>query len=201
VNGSIYARGGAAVASHYASGGGSGGAIRLVANSIITGPASVLRASGYLYSAVHVINGGGGPIRIEANTLSVLGVTDPAYKFLNPLPIAGAQIWPSVTAPAVEISTVDGQTVAADPRGAFAPPGDVLANTAGAIAVEIRATNVPTSWTVQLRATSASGADYIVGATLVSGDDVSSMWSATLQPLPEGSYVAVQAHAAAPVSP
>jgi hypothetical protein len=204
VNGNIYARGGEPRGSDNTnvSGGGSGGAIRLAANSIITGASSSLIATCFAnFVPSRSFSGGAGRIRIEANTMSVLGATNPAYKFLQPLPIDGAQIWPSITAPKVQISTVDGQAVAADPTGAFAPPGDVQANTAGAIAVEILATNVPTNWTVQLRATSSSGAAYVVGATLASGDDASSMWSATLQPLAEFSFVALQAHAVAPVSP
>ena len=194
INGYILARGGT-VPDCNRSGGGSGGAIRIVGNSV-AGSATYLQAHGQCAGSFG--QSSNGRIRIEANTITLSGASNPAFSQLFPLPASGAQFWSDATAPSVRVLTVDGLPVPADPTALFNPPGDVLVNATGPVVVVIQATNVPLTWNVNLRAGLRSGNFYSRDADFAGGDENSSTWTATLDPLPESDYVALQARAAAP---
>jgi hypothetical protein len=61
--------------------------------------------------------------------------------------------------------------------------------------VMMEANNVPTTWLVKLRVTQRNGASSTIDAALVSGDELSSTWQATLTGVPINDFVIVQARA------
>jgi hypothetical protein len=168
--------------------GGSGGAIRLVADQV-TG-LGLLQCNGFN-------NGGKGRIRIEANTVTYDGTTDPVYVPQVGIPGNVAVIWPPSDAPAVRVTTVAGQPVPTDPRGSFGPPGDLALATSTPVEVLCEGTNIPVSgWKVTVRVVRKSGPEFSVDATFTGGNQAVSTWTAVLpQVLPAADMVAVQARA------
>ena len=182
VNGSIAARGGYSPCG----GGGSGGAIRLLADSLTVGVSASLGAEG---------DGGGGAGRIvlEANQtqISSPSISPMAAMYV---PADPPRIWPESAAPSVKITRVGGVNVPADPRASFDfPKQDISLATSGAITVGVEATNVPTTWSVVVRTVPKSGQDTTTNATLVSGDASASVWEAQVT-VPKG-FAALQARA------
>lgn len=178
----------------YCAAGGSGGAIRLVAASV-TGisSATLLATGGVAYTGSAV--GGAGRIRIEsADDLPYLGSSDPAPSrgiALNP-PL----LWPNELVPAIRITQVGGVTVPSDPLAKLGTDSDVRLATSGTIAVRLEATNVPTTWTVNVRLVPTSGEPSVIDASLVSGDDSASVWEAVIPSLT--GVAALQARAGKP---
>jgi hypothetical protein len=194
VTGTVAANGGSGFyGSGFLSSAGSGGAIRIIANQI-TGTAAGLKAPGG--TGLSGLTSPG-RIRIEANSISLSGASDPAYTWLQPLDNDEAVIWLPDTAPRVHVVSVGSQTVPLDPNGQFNPPGDVFLVTADPQLVQIEAANVPTSWLVKLRVIQRNGSAETLTATLVSGDDQASIWQVTLTGIPANDFVAVQARASA----
>ncbi len=180
LNGTVSANGGLSIA--YS--GGSGGAIRLIATAF----------AGIGTLSAHPINTGGmGRIRVETNTNSWLGNSFPDASF--DVPGTTAQIWPASTAPSLRIVQVGGQAAPDDPHASFDFSDVTLANS-GPVVVQIYATNVPLTWFVKLRMVPRRGDDLYTTATFVSGNDVASVWQATVN-LPNG-YAAMMALARAP---
>jgi hypothetical protein len=175
------------------SGSGSGGAIKLIANSV-TGNAAGLIA----YGGRDGYWGGAGRIRVEANTINLSGGSDPNYTFLSPLDNDTAVIWPPEATPSVRIAAIAGQPVPADPHADFSPPGDVFLTEEGPVTADLEARDVPLNWNVKVRVTLRSGDEYVASATFVQGDATLSTWSAPLQTLPLSDFVAIQARASRP---
>jgi hypothetical protein len=167
INGFIIADG-ASTPSGY--GGGSGGAIRLVGNTVnVSGS---LRASGQ--------SGGGiGRIRIEANATNITGSVVPAPSIVTA--VQTPQIWPYSTTPKVEIYQIGTDLVPADPRAALLQP-DVPLATGGDKAITVRAFNVPTdgTWVVKVRMAPRNGKESYGTCTFVSGNQGISLWQCTL---------------------
>ncbi len=186
--GYIHARGGQCGVS--GAGHGSGGAIRLIANTI-TGYADELYAQS-------LGSGGTGRIRIEANTINLTGGSNPGYTALTPLEDDTAVIWPPTGSPSVRVVSIDGRDVPPDPRAQFITPGDVPLDTSSAPTVVVEALNMPLTWTVTVRVNPRSGTEYSVPATLVGGDEVMSTWTASLSALPSNNFVVIQARAKQP---
>jgi len=168
-SGRIYAYGGS---SSWSFGGGSGGAIRLIGNTVIVDATSTLAANG-------VAGGGDGRIRVEANTRTLSGSVVPPPSAITPNQTP--QIWPDSTTPRLEIVSVGGTNAPADPRPNLFQP-DIELNEGGQKTVVVHAYNVPTdgTWQVQVRLTPRNGKESFVTCTYVSGNQGSSIWQGSL---------------------
>lgn len=176
------------------SGSGSGGAIRIVADTL-TGGGSLNARPGNMGTGV-------GRVRLEANVLGTYFSisSDPDYSPQNPLGAEGAVIWPPAPEPAVRIATVNGQAVTADPR--MSPEalmgGDLVVSATTEIPVTLAATNVPTNATVTVRVVLGAGDAYTVPASFQSGDANNSIWTATLTSLSQPRVSSLQAKVVLP---
>jgi hypothetical protein len=117
---------------------------------------------------------------------------------LSPLENDTAVVWPPSGSPGLQVVTVGGQPVPADPRAQFITPGDVYLNTTGTVDVDLEATNMPLDWLVGIRVVLRSGGGYTVTANYVDGDSITSSWRATLSALPTSDFAAIQARASKP---
>ena len=188
VGGAIHANGGASDSYNYSSGGGSGGGIRIVCDT--------LAGAGLLNAAPGTGNGyvgGLGRIRLErvtnSNTLQI--VPDPSVVPLN----AGdtALVVPPSSAPSVRIVSIGGANAPADPRAGFGSAGaDVTLPETTSTQVIIETTNVEQASTVSVRVTPRANAfAQIIPATYSSTVSAGVLrWTATL-PVNDG-YSAVQ---------
>ncbi|HEY3267838.1 MAG TPA: hypothetical protein VGM37_12985 [Armatimonadota bacterium] len=146
---------------------GSGGAIRLVADSVLGG--GTLNAS--------AAYGNDGRIRVEANTI------DPALR-MTPVgsggrPGAAATLWPPETAPSTRVVSVGGEAMPADPHAQFNAAADVFPDVLAAVMpVVIETKNVPTTATVNLRIVSPGADAQMIKATFTSGDANTALWTA-----------------------
>jgi hypothetical protein len=167
--------------------GGSGGAIRIVADTYLAPSFNSCYAPGGP-------SAGNGRIRIEANTVT-MPPTVPAASVAPPAAIP--VIFPP-SQPKLVITTIDGQATSADPQGAFAPNNPTVVNIAKTTAthVVVSATNVPAGWNVAVRSAPKNGDEVIATAAKVSGTDASSTWAADVV-LPLG-YNALQVRAVKP---
>lgn len=182
LNGGITARGGDGPA--YCGGicagepgGGSGGAIRLVANDV-SGSGTLTATSG-AYSGNVV--GGHGRIRVEGNSVNLV---DPGVPlFLEDLPtfIFPPKGTPSLRAVLLEDLKMNQFPVPPDPHGVIDDPVGVDVNiaTTDAVTLEIEAENVPAITTVDVRVVSVSGPTAIVTSTPLDGPDKNGILTAT----------------------
>lgn len=159
---------------------GSGGAIRLVANSI----------SGT--GTIDVRNDG--RIRLEANSVSGNVVTLP--QTIAVAPATPPTIWPGNDAPTVKITNVDSSTAPAVPTAPLDLAADVGVSTNGASTVTIQTTNFPINGVVQVRAAPKFGTAAWTTAVFQSGDATSANWTATVT-FPTG-FTTLQARATVP---
>lgn len=161
-------------------GGGSGGAIRVIADSVTGGGGLFARG------APTSQPGGLGRIRVEGNTVTLPQGT-PDYEV--DIPDDPVQIFPQPDAPVIRITQVDSRSVPADPAASLEfPKQDVEISSSTEITVSMEAQNMPTGWIVELRAVPTRGDDIVVNASLESGDNALSYWSAQLT-LPSGTNV------------
>jgi hypothetical protein len=168
---------------------GSGGAIRLVGDTITTAAYQGLNAlAGGSSSA------GGGRIRLEANAFSLQTIV-PAPSTAPPA--VTPVIFPP-SQPQTTITKVDALAVSGDPQSAFAPTNPTVVNIAKTTAakITIAAANVPVAWNVTVRSAPRNGAEVIANAVKISGDDTASVWTADIV-LPLG-YNALQVRAVKP---
>ncbi len=200
--GQISAKGGreANDSSFWDAGGGSGGGVRIVADSVV-GSGDIVAIGGAGWGS-----GGVGRIRLERvinnNTITV--TPDPSVVDLPAN--ATALLWPPSTAPAAKILSIGGVNSPADPKAAFGtvgadvsiptptpPPGGGSATPTTPVIVET--TNVQAESVVKVRGTPRSNGNYTeVTATLQSTVSTSPLvirWIANL-PVANG-YTAVQA--------
>lgn len=169
--------------------GGSGGAIRLVCES--------LTGIGNLSAVGGGYGGGSGRIRIEANSAGLGGTITPTPSTVVPIGTNTPVIWPAATAPALVVTQVGGINVPADPYARLELGSqDISLSSTSPVVVRLQATNVPTDWIVKVRMIPKSGTETVVAATRVSGDAASSVWEASLT-LPHG-IVAIEARAHKP---
>lgn len=165
---------------------GSGGAIRLIAQTLVGGTQGNLLAYGQA--------GGTGRIRVECSSGSYAGSASPqpSYSVPSDPPV----IWPPATLPAIRLTKVGTRDVSADPRAELSFPNqDVGLQTAAPLAVRMEATSVPVdgTWKVYLRVVPRAGQDFTVDAVKVSGDATSSVWETTIN-APQG-FSALQGRA------
>lgn len=164
INGAITASGGGSNG-----GDGSGGAIRLVANTI---------------GGTGGVNPGtDGRLRIESNNVISGSLTTTPQTIAVRLPVSGQPIlWPdSNTATTAKILSVDSVSAPAQPFAPLALDADIRIEKAAAAAsvVTIRTTNFPTTGSVKLRAAGKFTASaQLINATLVSGTFAQADWTA-----------------------
>ncbi len=160
---------------------GSGGAIRLIANSIAgTGTIDVRND---------------GRIRLEANSVAGSVVTLP--QTIAVPPATPPVIWPGNTAPTVKVLTVDTSAAPAVPTAPLDLAADVGISTNGATTVTLQTTNFPTTGVVQVRSAPKFGAAATwTTAVFQSGDATQANWTATVT-FPTG-FTTLQARATVP---
>ena len=162
-------------------GGGSGGAVRLVA-STLAGNGRVLATGGRPGSGSgrSSSTGGVGRIRLEADTLTYTGTTNPVYTF-------GAPAAPFLAGlPTLRISTVGGVAAPSQPTGT----ADVQlpASTSNPVRVELSSSNVPLGNTATVDVIPAVGEVSSVVSTALSGTLATATASADVT-LPDGHSV------------
>jgi hypothetical protein len=167
---------------------GSGGAIRLIADS--------LKGTGLIY-AYRKSAGGDGRINIETNH------TD-ATLVIAPVPVTGyapepVTLWPSASAPSTRIVSIGGIPISTDPHASFNSAADATPNiTPGqSLDVVIETKNVVTTSKVNLRVGPLKANGSVIPATLVSGNATSATWKATIPAAAPGTNV-VQVRVEAP---
>ncbi|MEX0325922.1 MAG: hypothetical protein AB3N33_07535 [Puniceicoccaceae bacterium] len=180
VNGGIYARGGNAQAQapdhngRYG-GGGSGGAIRIVADRILGSGA--LNANGGDSFGGSSFDGGGGRIRLEAYYRPISGNATPTPSATAPMDtdafLNDRQLW---------IANVAGEPVGDNPTGSLANP-DVIFAQAGEITVTVQSLNIPVGTPVSLRITTETGVIELPALNapdVTIGQDGSAVFTATV---------------------
>lgn len=169
----------------YGNGGGSGGAVRLVADN--------------LNRHVGIATGPRGRIRIEANRAPGLAGADAGGGSVSIVrdPFTTAQIWPTDTDPKVGIVQIHGINAPTDPRARLEEATtDLSINAGGPVVVRMEALNVPSTWKVEVKVVPKTGRPIIAEATKVEGNDLASFWQANVQ-FPAGASV-IQARAYKP---
>lgn len=168
VTGSITANGGNGIDEYlceYNSGGGSGGAIRLIANNI-SGNGYVGAIGGQSCSR-NGLRGGQGRIRIEAYTNNI-PFSDPPYSYGLPTSVFVANT------PILSITSIAGTNVPASPTGSYSQPDMMLpSTTTNPVAVNVFAANIPIGTSVKVRAIPQYGSENTAISTL-SGSSSSS---------------------------
>jgi hypothetical protein len=179
----------------YGSGDGSGGGIRLVAQTL-AGNGTVLAPGGS-----NPMAGGLGRIRIErvVNTNSISVTPDPSVVDLAPG--STALLWPPNNAPVLTIVSIGTTNAPADPRAGFGTIGaDVVQPLTNSIPVVIETTNVEQASQVFVLGTPRSnGSSTEVNATVssvVSTSPLTLLWTANL-PVNVG-YSAIQVQVVRP---
>jgi hypothetical protein len=175
VNGSIGAGGGIGVSGAGCSvvgGGGSGGAIRLMA-PIISGTGSIGAGGGGGFSGYP--GGSPGRIRLEAfQHLFPSNRTGPTANFVTP-----GIIFPPASTPSIRVVRVAGVAVPENSTGSFFMP-DVTLDNVAAVVVEIEARNVPLGTVVQLTITPETGSQQMVVSSPLAGTEALSNATATV---------------------
>ncbi len=168
--------------------GGSGGAIRLISDTVEqTSPIGLTAVGGRK-------NGGAGRVRVETNQIipDVVPGTPAAT-----MALAGttAKIWPEDTAPKIKSVSLGGVGVPSDPRSEMIVPiyADVYFAGAATQNLVIQAENVPLTWKVRARLAPKSGVPQYIDATHTGGDLASSTWEVQI-PLAT-SFSAIQVRA------
>jgi hypothetical protein len=182
LDGEIVAEG---VASVHGESPGSGGAIRLVADTMAG--SGILRAAG---KSSRFSISGNGRIRLEAKTSQASYDTVPETIVVPP--IESEAIWGRTNLPTAQIVSINGQPVSPDPRGEWTTgvSPDVTLRSPGEVPVTIRCRNLPTNSVVTVRAVlkrnpvEGFGGNKLLNARFVSGDELESTWTAALPPVP-----------------
>ena len=196
INGSIAANGGTGPVYIYSerTGGGSGGAIRVVCASLAgAGTVKALAGAGGKYAAA-----GLGRIRIEraADSSTIAPIPDPSV-----VPLTDgdtALLWPPAAAPTVKILSIGGETAPDDPRASFGTHGaDVSLPEVTTIQVVIETVGVEKASQVQVRLTPRDSTNAVL-VDAVAGTPVGNVitWTADI-PVGNG-YSAIQAKVVRP---
>lgn len=181
MNGSIRANGG-----YYM---GSGGTIRLVADRLVGGQSGVIEAIGGLYIPQ---DSAPGRVRLEANTIAFLGVTNPLPSIDRPT--TPVTLFPPPTAPLLQVVSIAGISAPSDPNARFDLTNeDVTLFNDQPVTVRIRALNVPANWRMDVRVAPRLGQQIVAAATKVSENGNESFWEASIT-FPRGQS-AIQARA------
>ncbi|MBN8456810.1 MAG: hypothetical protein J0M04_03125 [Verrucomicrobia bacterium] len=178
--------------------GGSGGAIRIVAETL-SGNGNLAALGGG--SHVGIRDGGVGRIRLERtanlNSISVM----PAPSTVDLAAGATALLWPPTGSPEVKVMSIGAVSAPADPRAAFGTYGpDVALPLTSSTQVVVETVNVEQASQVKVRITPRDSANFTVVdavySSTVSTEPLTIRWTATV-PTNMG-YSAVQAHVIRP---
>jgi len=174
ISGEIHADGGSGQASSTGSNG-SGGAIRLIAAEV-GGGGDVTAVGG---SAFGVFAASPGRIRVEAFKFSAFATADPSPEVGAP-----GSVFPPPTTPVVQVTTIGGVSVVADPTGSFATP-DAVVNVTGSTTIELAANNVPLGTVLTVTVRAENGTPVTVNSTPLTGTLANSTASVSVA-LPSG---------------
>ncbi|WP_309399271.1 hypothetical protein [Cerasicoccus maritimus] len=165
---------------------GSGGAIRLIADSV-TG-------IGALTAIAPQSTIGYGRIRIEANSLDTSVQLAPDSVAVPPLefPI----IWPASDAPKVRVASVNGVTAPIDPEAPLQASADINIESNSTVQVALETTDFPISGVVEVRVVKKYGTSSWVTATYSTGDFSQATWIANVTFAP--GFTTLQARATVP---
>jgi hypothetical protein len=194
-NGSIIADGGARTS--YGSGG-SGGAIRIIADEV-SGSGLLYARGGEGWAAA----GSPGRIAVQTNRFLLTGSGSPAIETFAPIS-GDLNIWPPAGAPKLTPThlTVNGTDIPLpeDPRASLdIPSSDVSFDTVDPVTLHISAQNIPLDWTVKVRVVPKSGQPVIITANPLQGPVEASTTTATFT-MPRG-IGAIQLRADKPATP
>ena len=165
--------------------GGSGGAIRLVADQIL--------GSGHI-DAIGANSANVGRTRLQANDVSQSLNVAPPTPAEPPNPVV---LWPTSNAPTVRVVSVSGQNAPSDPRAILENnPADVNVATPNAVTILLEAQNFPTNGTVNVFVKPRNAEQTTYQATWVSGSTNASTWQVQHVFLP--GYAVIQARAVGP---
>jgi hypothetical protein len=164
---------------------GSGGAIKLVASSVV-GTGSVT----CLYPGTTVP----GRLRIESNSLASSIQTFP--ETIGVPPANPPVIWPAANAPIAKVISVDAVGAPADPRAPLVAGADVAIQNSNQVNILIQTENFPIEGVVQLNITPKFGNRTTLNAIRLTGDITSATWRVQTT-LPQG-FVTLQARATQP---
>ena len=174
-----------------AAGGGSGGSIKVVANSLIGNDAnSQIQAvsNGYY----NMPAGSPGRVRLEFNFGNYPGLVQPLPSVT--MPSTPATLWPSTSDPSLVVEQVGGLSVPTDPSASWQlTQEDVTLFDDNPVTVQIHAYNIPLNWHVEVRVVPRIDPTIVQQATFVSGNQSDSLWTATVT-FPRG-QCAIQARA------
>jgi hypothetical protein len=172
VNGSITSNGGNGGTGFAPGGPGSGGGIRLIANTI-AGSGTITATGGGPNSATYV--GGRGRIRLEANTFSFSGATNPAVTVSTPGVVYLSPL------PTLSITAVGGASVPAAPGGLFTFPDIALpVSTVNPVTVNLAASNIPVGTIIKVTANPRNGSRLAWDSTALSGSNAASTATASV---------------------
>ncbi len=186
ITGSVVANGGTAGASAGtgmggAGGGGSGGAIRIVATTI-AGDGTIQANGGGAGNGGYGSGGGGGVgrIRLEAENITRIQNTSPAFTFAAPGPVFVPGL------PSLRVMDIAGVAVPPSPTGNadVSLPADVV----NPVTVNLAASGIPLGTTIQLTVTPARSAPVTVTTTGLAGTIENATASASIS-LPSGPSV------------
>jgi hypothetical protein len=189
-DGAIRANGGNGIYC-WSSGSGSGGAIRLIANTL-QGSGEISAVGGGVCSAY----GGAGRIRIEANSNNLTAVSSPAYSVGIPGDTPRIFRAPGDNIPEIRAVELGGKPVPRDPRPGQTIPPDVQIADPGLTTLHIEALHVPAGSMVTVRVVPVSGQDQVYQATYDGpGDEPNqTLWTADVNLA--GGFSTVQVYAA-----
>jgi len=186
INGKISANGGSAVSGYDwpSHGAGSGGAIRLISNSIQgRGAVNALAGGANTYNGQVAVAGFG---RLRLERVQTLDLGNGTISFgPDPSVVTLAQgsealIWPPTGAPEVRITSIGGGAVSLDPRagfGAFGP--DVALPITNRTFVTVETKNVEPQSQVIVRVTPRANANFLeANAAIVSSTNSAIQWQA-----------------------
>jgi hypothetical protein len=164
---------------------GSGGAVKLIANSVLgSGRISALSDPGALH----------GRTRVEATSLAPSVQIAP--ETIAVPPASPPVIWPPDNAPSIRIVSINSVSTPADPAAPLVNNADVAVQVNGTTQVLLETKNFPIEGVVEVRAIRKFGAAAAYTATLQSGGFTQAVWQATVT-LPPG-FSTFQARATAP---
>ena len=185
------------MAGNYDGGAGSGGAIRLVAETL-AGAGSLYALGG---AGTH--QGGYGRIRVErgTNTTGLNLSVNPAPSVVELSAGATPLIWVPTNGPSVRVVSVGGNPAPTDPRSGFGAIGaDVALPRVSSTTVVVETTNVEQASVVTIRATPRANGNYTSATAsvtqVVSQDPLVVRWTANV-PVQDG-YSAMQVQVVRP---
>lgn len=156
-------------------GAGSGGAIRIIAETLAgTGNLQAISGGG------NNTTGGQGRIRIEKINGALTGQNTapiPSYGSVGVV----AKLWPDNLDPSVSVVSVGSISAPTDPFGGLTAP-DIELPSEGPFTVQAQAKNIPTNgtWSVVLRSNLRNGAAFETPMTFQSGNQLLSYWTTSL---------------------